>query len=115
MLCGRPRPGGLIELGGDRKHDLWSPPHLNAFQLRQPLASRSCSGEANGQMAGQKATSGAPSRLIEDLEVIANLLSRSPLQDCGSTQNSGSSVNFRPSERHAYGSGYRLNDDIQRS
>ncbi|WP_212491444.1 hypothetical protein, partial [Bradyrhizobium liaoningense] len=33
-----------------------------------------------------KATSGAPSQLIEDLEVMANLVSRSPRQNHGSTQ-----------------------------
>src|SRR5579871_4401426 len=44
----------------------------------------------------------ATSRLIEELEAMANLVSRSPLQNCGSAQNSGKSVNFHPSERRAW-------------
>jgi hypothetical protein len=37
-------------------------------------------------MVREKATSGATSRPIDDLEVMANLVSRPPLQICGSTQ-----------------------------
>jgi hypothetical protein len=80
MLCGRPSPGGLIELGGDRKHLISGVPASQclSFTPAPCLAlapSTACSGETNGQTVRQKATSGAPSRLIEDLEVIANLLS----------------------------------------
>jgi hypothetical protein len=48
-------------------------------------------------MVRKKATSGAPSQLIEDLEVMVNLVSRSPPQNGGSTQINGKPANFHPS------------------